>query len=241
MLTCFLFCFSDPNNTGANDPSRLEDTHTCIHFYESTVISAVNPMVRFYHVKRNFISNEALDVAVLEIADPRDLPRSMFLSKEEFSGSDISLVGYGNPKNPYRKYLDPKCKVIKPDSQRMRSVLAWLQQNRMTFKGALFECGQKPESVDLGYYGFDNPSKLLFDCFMEFGASGAPVLTNDNERSVQVVGLLTHGLPDFYFRLPESTQRTVSNYCRIEQGAKMKYVYQWMNRDHSVIANDLFC
>jgi hypothetical protein len=57
---------------------------------------------------------------------------------------------------------------------------------------------------------------------------------------VTVVGVLTHGLPEFYFKLPESVQKDVPYYCKLEMGAKMKYIYDWITHSHPELVQKFF-
>ncbi|XP_053380796.1 uncharacterized protein LOC123549420 isoform X2 [Mercenaria mercenaria] len=225
----------DPSGTGAADVGQLESTDTYINFNESPLTPPMVP----YRLMRNFIFSVDLDVAVLEISNPSNLPMKLNLSKTESGVTNVSLIGYGHP-GQIKKCLDPKCEIVHPNSHRILSAQAWLQQNRDYFKSALHGIGRDPALVDKGYQGYDQSSKLIFDCYMEHGASGAPALTNDNERSVQVVGILTHGLPDFYFSLPELIKPQFPKNYRLEVGAKMKDIFDWINSQPEDIAKDLF-
>ncbi|XP_053380815.1 uncharacterized protein LOC128548982 [Mercenaria mercenaria] len=225
----------DPTKTGVSDVALLDSTDTYINFNESPLTPPMVP----YRLKRDFIYNVDLDVAVLEVTNPSNLPMKLNLCKAESGVTNVSLIGYGHP-GQIKKCLDPKCEIVHPNSHRILSAQAWLQQNINYFKSALHGIGRNSALVDKGYQGYDQSSKLIFDCYMEHGASGAPALTNDNERSVQVVGILTHGLPDFYFSLPELMKPQFPRNYRLEVGAKMKEIFNWINSQSREIAKDLF-
>ncbi|XP_053390917.1 uncharacterized protein LOC128553765 [Mercenaria mercenaria] len=225
----------DPTKTGVWDVTLLESTDTHINFHESPLTPPMVP----YRLKRDFMYNVDLDVALLEVTNPSNLPMKLNLCKDEIGVTNVSLIGYGHP-GQIKKCLDPKCEIVHPNSHRILSAQAWLQQNKNFFKLALHGIGRNPALVDKGYQGYDQSSKLIFDCYMKRGASGAPALTNDNERSVQVVGILTHGLPDFYFSLPELMKPQFPKNYRLEVGAKMKDIFNWINSQSREIAKDLF-
>ncbi|XP_060571640.1 uncharacterized protein LOC132729826 [Ruditapes philippinarum] len=232
----------DPHNTGNRDFSRLESDDTFINFNESVI----SPCVTVYRVSKEFIENKELDVAVLKIAGDTlsGLPMKMNLCVNDISEmrvTNVSLVGYGHPSGVMKKHLDPKCKIIAPDSDRLRAAHAFSQQNFDLCRAVIRENGGNPDIVNKGYLGYNLPSKLLFDCFMEHGASGGPALTNNNERSVQVVGLLTHGLPEFYFSLPDLIKSNFPNCHRLEAGTKMKDIFEWMRgTQNEYIVKDIF-
>ena len=241
-MKCYHFIL-DPLRTGVPDASRLESDDTFINFNESVI----SPAVTLYKVKKDFIENRELDVAVLEISEQTlsGLPMKMNLCIREVGSigvTNVSLVGYGHPggEDPM-KHLDPKCKIEQVFSQRIQSALAYTQEYLQSFRTVIQQNGVNPDIVDKGYQGYDNPSRLLFDCFMEQGASGGPALTNNNERSVEVVGLLTHGLPEFYFRLPDYVKRQFPNIYRLEAGTKMTYIFEWIKATQpETIVKDIF-
>lgn len=182
-------------------------------------------------------------MAVLEISNPSNLPRKMNLYKPKIFESrvaNVSLIGFGHTDHT-KKCLDPKCEVLHVSSDRIKSALASLQQNRGKYRHAMQQTEKDPDVVDKGYAGYDHPSKLIFDCFMEHGGSGAPALTNDNERSIEVVGMLTHGMPDFYFHLPQIMRAHFPKEYRVELGTKMTSIHDWIkSTQNEALFKDMF-
>ena len=77
--------------------------------------------------------------------------------------------------------------------------------------------------------------------FMENGASGAPSLTATLvPGSVYAVGVMTCGLPKFYFDLPKMVQCNFPDEYRFEMGAKMSHVYSSMCQKNPTLAQELF-
>jgi hypothetical protein len=195
-------------------------------------------------VRKEFIENKELDIAVLEIDDATlsGLPMKMNLCVNDISEvmvTNVSLVGYGHPGNP-NKHLDPKCEIIPPSSDRLQKAHCFYQTHLDFIRSEIQKNGGNPDIANKGYVGFDQPSKFLLDCFIEHGASGGPALTND-ERSVQVVGFLTHGLPEFYFSLPDSIKGLFPKDFRLEVGTKMNHIFKWMeDTQDEEIVKDIF-
>ncbi|XP_053380797.1 uncharacterized protein LOC128548974 [Mercenaria mercenaria] len=225
----------DHSKSGSHDNTRLESDETFINFNESPC----TPPGIAYKLRKEFIFNVDLDVAVLEISNPTNLPQKLKLRKAATWATEVSLIGYGHPGTP-NKHLDPKCQIVTPSSKRIQSAQALLQQNSGYYRSELGKMGLDPGLVDTGYKGYDHSSKIVFDCFMEHGGSGAPALTYENQ-SVEVVGVLTHGLPLIYFSLPENMKCHFPNNLRLEVGAKMQYIFEWIKASVPAdIVQDLF-
>ncbi|XP_053391534.1 uncharacterized protein LOC128554301, partial [Mercenaria mercenaria] len=207
----------DPFKSGSPDAARLESDNTFINFNESPC----TPPVVAYKLKKEFIYNVDLDVAVLEIQNPLfNLPKKLNLRKAATDATHVYLIGYGHPGEP-NKCLDPKCPIVSPNSKRLQEALA--------HRSELEKMGLSPSLVDKEYQKYFRSSKIVFDCFMEHGASGAPALAYNNQ-SVEVVGILTHGLPELYFNLPEHMKRQFPRSLRLEGGAKMQDIFEWVGK-----------
>lgn len=233
-----LFSFADPKLNDTIDITRLESVDTYITFNESPLTPSVNQ----FRLKKEFISNHELDVVVLEISNPFNLPMKMNLRTSDIDAvgiTNVSLVGYGHPGQP-KKCLDPTCQIINPSSEIIRLAQAWLQTKFTYYRSAIQEMARNPGLVNSGYIGYDSPKRMLINCFMEQGASGAPALTNNNERSVEVVGMLTHGMPEFYFSLPSLVKSQFPNNYRFESCMKMKSIFEWIRATDPELTTDLF-
>ncbi|XP_053375266.1 antiviral innate immune response receptor RIG-I-like isoform X2 [Mercenaria mercenaria] len=197
-----------------------------------------------YRIEKVIFLNQDLDVAVLELANSDStLPPKMQLSKDDvdiLNVKEVSLIGYGHPGKSYIKHLDPRCKLISAQSHRFLEAHTWLDQNITYIKNAVSKLGQDPAIVDKGYGCYADNNKIIFDCFMQQGASGSPALTYNNYGQVKVAGILTHGLPEFYFLMPELTRHLVDSNHRFEVASKMSSIYSSILNENEDLANDLF-
>jgi hypothetical protein len=152
---------------------------------------------------------------------------------------DVSFIGYGHPKNK-GKHLDPRCKILSPEHEQIQNAHKWLQENSPKLKSVFKLTGKDPGLVENGYRGLDHPGKLIFHCYMQQGGSGSPALSNNNPRSVKVVGILTHGLPEFFYNLDEKNRALIKNEYRFEVGTKMSSIYAWLRNRKPRLASELF-
>ncbi|XP_053403069.1 uncharacterized protein LOC123538728 [Mercenaria mercenaria] len=181
--------------------------------------------------------NVTLDVAVLQFDVISDLPRKMILDTSGYLKPDrVYLIGFGHPENTLKKHIDPSCKVIPSNSSEIKNAHAWLlKDGNRSYR----EKVDNPDLVDTGYHGYDDPQKIILSCYLEHGASGAPLLAVDNKRSV-VVGFLTNSMPEFYFHLSAEDQRAFPTAYRFEYGTRMKYIYHAIREANPELAKDIF-
>ncbi|XP_060554410.1 uncharacterized protein LOC132715424 [Ruditapes philippinarum] len=190
--------------------------------------------------------DEENDCAVLEIKDTdlhQNLPDPLFLWKYDSYHLRINeafLIGYGNKNNPNEKHSD-KCIIIGEDpfNTRYREALASLHQNAEVYKNDIQERGFDTSSVDRGYYDVENERLFKFDCFLEKGSSGAPVITNE-VNSPKVIGLFIGGKPDFFYELSDMQQAAFERKYLFEVGVKMNWIYQRMEREDPDLASEIF-
>ncbi|XP_053375177.1 uncharacterized protein LOC123533884 isoform X2 [Mercenaria mercenaria] len=231
----------DPFETGNLDESFLQDIAVFINFSESLICRPIKD----YKVGGIVWKNVDLDVVILRISNSDDnLPLPLILWKGSMSGlglSEVSFAGYGNPKHPNKKHLDPRCKLLDSFSDRIKSAQAWLLRNAGKMKRALIRYNKDPMSVDLGYRGYDRKEFFLVDCYVEEGSSGSPGFTNDNANSIKVVGMLTNGFPKCYHDLQEhKSELEFPDKYKFEMGVRMEHVFACMNEDNPDLAKVLF-
>ena len=180
--------------------------------------------------------NIVIDVAVLKFELILDLPRRMALGiSDHLKPKDVTIIGFGHPENNLKKHIDPSCKVIPVDSDKIRSAHAWLKG-----EGRIYRSKVDPNHFDQGYIGYDDPHKIIFYCYLEKGGSGAPILALDYTNSIKVVGLLTNGIPDFFFKLTKGDQESFPRQYRFEYGTRMRYIYDDMREKKPALARDIF-
>lgn len=212
---------------GSTDTSRLEESDVFVDFNESCIL----PYRKVYHLTKNILHEADLDLAILEIFDPdEELPPALYLGKNNdiFTNvKTVSVIGYGHPQK-MEKILDPNCEVIQPNSPQIRNA-----------KQVMSATLNNISLVDLCYEGYDRPDKFLLHCYSQHGASGAPIVVT-NGLHLLVIGMLTHGLPAFYYNLAESDKQLVSNEVLFEMGTRMSFIYMCIKRIDSSLARDLF-
>ncbi|XP_053375275.1 uncharacterized protein LOC128547239 [Mercenaria mercenaria] len=206
--------------------------------------SVLDPKRQVYNLEKVIYRNYDLDVAILELSTSDSvLPSKMHLSKDDVTTlciKEVSFIGFGHPEESNVKHLDPRCRLISAQSQRFLEAHTWLDQNITYIKNAVSKMGQDPAIVNKGYGFYADNNKIIFDGYMQQGASGSPALTHNNRGQVKVVGILTHGLPEFYFLMPKLTQHIVKNEYRFEVASKMSSIYSSILNENKDLANDLF-
>ncbi|XP_053390151.1 uncharacterized protein LOC128553066 [Mercenaria mercenaria] len=221
-----------PNEEDQFDWLLLKNDEIYVNFNES-----ITDKPRILSKLTCIFYDRNLDVAVLKFDLISDLPRKMVLDKSGFSNPKaVNIIGFGHPSNTSKKKIDPSCSVIPAASVKIRQAHAWLQTNRIFYRQKVDD----PNVVDAGYYGYDDPHKIILNCYLEHGASGAPLLAVDNKRCVVVVGILTNGIPDFYFRLSPADQRAFPTAYRFEYGTRMKDIYHAIQEANPELAKDIF-
>lgn len=172
-----------------------------------------------------------LDIAVLELSSgTNQLPPSLKLYVHEIPYMQmphIDIIGYGHPGST-SKTLDPGCKIVLPGDRTLQSAQAWLHQNKERLKYGL-KSHVTPASVNWGFSGYDRECKIIFNCFLEHGASGAPMLTSSFCDPV-VVGVVTNGLPHCFWDLTSTAQLAFPTKYRFEMGTRMSSIDQALSR-----------
>ncbi|XP_052237172.1 uncharacterized protein LOC127848634 isoform X2 [Dreissena polymorpha] len=198
-----------------------------------------------YTFKRAYYSDEGLDFAILKISNAdKSLPLKLAIRKEPweppFMGGSVSLISYGHP-SKHNKIIELQCKVVVSTKQEMHKLRLFVHKHGNDLKCNL-KANCEFKVVDECSIGYDADKKIFINCFVEKGASGAPMLAciNPLYDIVEVVGMLTHGLPEFYYCLNEDFQKRIPNSQRIEAGYKMSHVYENMKQIKPVLAADVF-
>ncbi|XP_053402998.1 uncharacterized protein LOC128558159 [Mercenaria mercenaria] len=180
-----------------------------------------------------------LDVAVLDLNSLSGLPRKMLLYKGDtkIKIETVSVIGYGNPKQQLKKHFDPPCKVVPQHGTEIQAALDYFEIHRSHFKKAIF---LNPDIVDDGYQGYDNPKNIIYHGYLEHGASGGPLLVSNDSRTVLVVGVLTHGIPEYFYHLPDEEKNKFPKDYRFHLACNMKYIYEAIRNENEDLAKDLF-
>ncbi|KAH3711193.1 uncharacterized protein LOC127857538 [Dreissena polymorpha] len=236
----------DPYRSGVITDQYMQDAH--ISFSDLPTV----PSDLDYKFKQVCYFNEKLDIAILEILNPdQRLPNKLPLRRDNLPDIEyVSLFGYGHPNNP-RKHWDQRCQIIYPNFECLRSALAFKEKRHQDLiqnldRNYVVRLRSKNENpaavVEKGYLGYDEPHKLLIHAFLEHGASGSPMLACVNPAAgiVQVVGVFTHGIPEFYFCLSDTGKSIIPNEFRFEAGTRMTFIFQDMCREHVSLAQDIF-
>ena len=246
METIFVVVFSDPDKRGRQCKSNLD--HCCVNFSGEP---SMDTSEKEYDIVQDFYHDKDLDIAVLEIKNPDQyLPPGLRLRRE---GTEqlylpyVSLIGYGHPEQSRAntKTFEHYCRTVSPNSAEMRSALTWLGAVTDRLKTVLSNQGVDPSAVDIGYGDYDAAHNILFNCFMEHGSSGAPIIrvchgAEDTAKSIEVIGIVTHGLPHFFFLLSPLGRALVPNRCRFEAGTKTSHIYRSMKARNNDLAERLF-
>jgi len=208
-----------------------------------------------YHIERYlFYCDEMLDIAVLRIKTcPGDnLPPGLKLRSQNIDTSilpNASIIGYGHPGQSRNnmKVIEPHCRIVNANTPEVRSALLWLSQAGKTqnFKQDLSWQGKDPREVDLGYKNYDADFKILFHCYMEHGSSGGPIIrvchgSQDNAKSIEVIGIVTHGIPEFFFNLSPMAKLHFPSKYRFEAGTRTSHMYMRMKERSRELADHLF-
>lgn len=183
--------------------------------------------------------NPELDVAVLKFEIESGLQTGMILDRHRKENLEkVYLIGYGNPKDPDIKHIDPACEVLNAGHRKIKKAQDLLSE-KISFYRNKIEQNQR-NLVDEGYRGYDEPHKIVISCFLEHGASGGPLITVANKRCIKVVGMITHGMPEFYFYLSQEDQFRFPKECRFEYGTRMSSIFDKIHENDPELAKDLF-
>ena len=136
----------------------------------------------------------------------------------------VHIIGYGHP-NSSLKHLDSTCKILLPQDPSLKAAQAWLIQHKARLCQGL-KSDVDPSKVSWGYSGYDSPDKLLFNCYLEHGASGAPLLSIGSLPDPVVVGILTNGLPHCFWDLTSTAQLMFPEHYRVEMGSRMSAIFK---------------
>ncbi|XP_052230152.1 uncharacterized protein LOC127844162 isoform X2 [Dreissena polymorpha] len=233
----------DPTQTGQLNGQNLQEAY--ISFSDPPTA----PNVIIFTFKCIAYFHKDLDIAILEISDANQrLPVKLSLRKEDIPHlKHLSLIGFGHPKNP-GKHFEYRCPIVYQQNQ--ASLTAFVQKHRqdiinhldVTFVGHWQSKGIDPGAVvDRGYQDADN--KLLIHCFMEQGASGSPILACVDAAAgiVEVVGVLTHCIPDYFFCLNNEGKKWIlEKEFRFEAGSRMKFIFQFLCSENPDLAQAIF-
>lgn len=178
------------------------------------------------------------DTAVLELTDPNRLPPKLKLNPLDHPKVQlVHIIGYGHASN--KKTLDPKCKVISPMDLSLSAAKIWLKDNKDALSKWLHpDVRFTPEQWE--YHGCDKKEKIIFNCYLEKGSSGAPILAFYYPFEAVVVGTVTNGLPNCFWDLTSDGQSRFPLGYRFEMGTRMSAIYAEMIGSNPDLANDLF-
>ncbi|WAR11981.1 hypothetical protein MAR_026161 [Mya arenaria] len=236
----------DPDKKGVEDFSNLSLENTYVSFTDSPLEQGIRYQLESYGYR-----DTEHDLAVLQIRNPDDhLPPPMLLRKEGIDPlflNFISIIGFGHPEQnrTNKKNFEYKCQLVTPNSNEMRSALVWLKNYEHIFKKDLYVQGKDPKYVELGYGNYDADFKILFHCFMEHGSSGSPIIricpsALNTAASVEVVGVVTHGIPAFFFDLSTNGRILVPHNKRFEAGSRMEHIFKQLHSTNYTLAAELF-
>ena len=219
---------------------QLFDNPNLVISFQNPTEPNENPSSSDHMIKRIAYYNTEYDTAVLELTDPDKLPPKLtllHLDRPNIQVQLVHIIGYGHEYN--KKTLDPKCKVISPMDPLLSEAKTWLQNE----KDAIADFVQPRMQLtpeQWGYHGCDQKEKIIFNCYLEKGSSGAPILAFYNPFELFVGGMVTNGLPYCFWTLTPDGQSRFPNKYRFEMGTKMSAIYAKMNESDPNLAYDLF-
>lgn len=211
--------------------------------HPSVLISFDHPIVQqnqlLFQIKEAAYYNVGLDVAILELTDPSKLPPRLTLCSQDVNVEAVNIIGYGHPHN-LKKQVDPSCEVISPMNPLMNAAQAWIEQTKGRLCGAVKQ--KYRDSMEWSFVGYDKKEKIIFNCYLEHGASGAPILytTSLSKPIAVVIGMVTNGLPHCFWNLSSLGQLMFPSQYRFEMGTRISSLYQDLIHANSALANDLF-
>ncbi|XP_053403089.1 uncharacterized protein LOC128558232 [Mercenaria mercenaria] len=226
----------DPNMNEDYDFTCLEGDNVYINFNTTACW-----IPRFqYRVRHKISTNDLrLDYTILQITNPAGLPNKLNLDRLHFERLRVNAllgIGYGNPANNSTKVLDPKCLIIPSVTERITDCENWLYaedgRNYRHYQAAV----PNLDIVNNSYRHIDRLQNIFLDISMEHRGSGSPFLTSDGK----VVGILTHGHPEFYFHLPAVMQLGFPKDKRFETLLRLEYIYENIVARDPDLANNLF-
>ena len=185
--------------------------------------------------------SKELDIIILELSDPIKLPPMLKLYPNEIQYMQVQyvdIIGYGHPKSN-KKHFDQGCNRILSRDSVMQEAQAWLLQNKDRLKQEL-KTGVHPDLLDWGFHGYDREDKMIYNCYLEKGSSGGPVLTTKCLGGPVVVGVVTNGLPHCFWDLSSTAQLAFHPKYRFEMGTRMTHIYQALRDSNINLANELF-
>ena len=97
--------------------------------------------------------NDELDVAVLEIKDPDNLPPPLSLSIKavpEQELTEVSTIGFRHS-GQLSKFVEPGCDVIMADSDRAMAAIKWLRDEERRHRCNLLIDGKEHTTVNWNY------------------------------------------------------------------------------------------
>ena len=216
---------------------QLYDNSNVVISFQNPTEPNENPSP-FHMIKSLVYCNIEYDTAVLELTDPNKLPPKMTLYPLEHPNvQHVHIIGYGHASN--KKTLDPKCKVISPMDLSLSAAKMWLEDNKdVLSKWLPPDVHFTPEQW--GYHGCDKKEKIIFNCYLEKGSSGAPILAFYYPFEAFVAGMVTNGLPNCFWNLTPDGQSRFPDEYRFEMGTRMSAIYAELIRSNPDLANDLF-
>ena len=222
---------------GAFNFDILKDPQVLVTFnYPSVLPNQTNFSIQ----NVTYIQTE-FDIVILELSEPSKLPPMLKLYPYEIPYMQVQyvdIIGYGHPQSNLLT-LDQACKIVLQGDTSIQSAQAWLQQNKEILKRGL-KADKDPSSIDWGFGGYDKQEKMIFNCYLEHGSSGAPILTTKCFGGPFVVGVVTNGLPHSFWDLTSTAQLVFPPKYRFEMGTRMTHIYQGLSASNSDIASDLF-
>ena len=235
-LSYFVF-LSDPLKNGVENWDFLRNPQVLISFSYPKLVAHQT----LFSIQDITYNNKDLDIIILELTEPSKLPPKLKLYPNETPHMQmpyVDIIGYGHP-NEVDKTLDPGCIVVPAGDPKIHSAQAWLQQEKERLKKGLKE-NVNPDLVDWGFHGYDRPEKMIYNCYLEDGSSGGPVLMRKYQGAPVVVGVVTNGLPYCFWKLRSTAQLAFPENYRFEMGTRMTHIYKAIAMYNSNLAQELF-
>ena len=227
----YFLLFPDEFQNGKEKWENLRDSEVCFNYLSENQSSFCIQDVAYI--------NKNLDIILLELSEPSRLPPELKLYPYEIPViENVDIIGYGHPADTNMRF-DHTCKIIDPRDSKMQDALKWMQGSKESLKKLLKE-GVSPNIIDWGFNGYDRADKMIFSCYLEKGSSGGPVFANKCFGGPVVVGVVTEGLPRFFWDLNYAGKLRVPNDCRFEMGTRMQHIFQELQVTNRDLVHDLF-
>ncbi|OWF35967.1 hypothetical protein KP79_PYT22389 [Mizuhopecten yessoensis] len=213
----------DITKTHKNDKPDLSKLGTdnvfiTFNYLEADNSTKVRKTRKFYFKEQRFSHDKEMDFAILQLRnkdnnEESSYPKAITRFKPVYPEQTFALLGH-----PDRKpmQLDPKVHIFDPKSdqgkRRLEKMKKWGRKK-----------GKKS-----AYEKILDERKVLFDCWVQHGASGSPGIEMGSDGEPVCSLMLIHGYPNFVFD-DEYKRKEKDHPYMIEQGVTMQAIATQLN------------